>query len=260
MHRSVDSARFSDWSPFLIKVEDISKIYKAGRGKTVVAVSGVTFRCNPGEVYGLLGPNGAGKTTTLRILSTAIPPSSGGAFINGHDILRDPAAVRRSIGFLSSNTGLYLRLSPREVLTYFGRLFNVPAELIRSRTEELCDLFDMGEFMDRPCDKLSTGMRQKVNICRSVIHAPEVMIFDEPTAGLDVIASKSIVEFIRRCRTQGKTVLLSTHIMSEVNKLCDRVGIIHKGRLLLDNTLAEFRSEHGDDIEDAFLAVLEANQ
>ena len=240
----------------MIEVEALSKTYRSGRRARVEALRDVSFTCRPGQVFGLLGPNGAGKTTCLRILSTALRASGGSARIDGTDVAREPRAVRRKIGFLSSNTGLYGRLTAREVLLYFGRLFGLAPGVLAARIAELAETFDMAEFLDRPCDKLSTGMRQKVNIARTVIHSPPVMVFDEPTSGLDVLTSRTIVQFIHRCRSAGKTVLFSTHIMAEVEKLCDQVAIVHAGRLFFTGSVEELRGERGDDLDDAFIELI----
>lgn len=240
----------------MIEITNLSKYYKDKKRGRIEAVKDVSFRCEPGQVYGLLGPNGAGKTTTLRILSTALKPSEGGGHVCGHDIVKEPTKVRRRIGFLSANTGLYGRLTPRESLRYFGRLFNVSDKDTNARIADLAATFDMNDFLDRPCDKLSTGMKQKVNIARTVLHAPEVLVFDEPTSGLDVLTSRTIVQFIRHCREEGKTVIFSTHIMAEVEKLCDRVGVIHQGRMFYDGTVADLRARHGEDLEDAFVHLI----
>lgn len=241
----------------MIDIRELKKTFKDRKAGTVEALRGVTFTCRPGEVFGLLGPNGAGKTTALRILSTAIRPTAGTGTVMGYDVVAQARQVRRSIGFFSMTTDLYGRLSPREVLTYFGRLFRMSKPQIDARIEELADAFQMEEFLDRPCDKLSTGMRQKANIARTVMHAPPVVIFDEPTKGLDVLASRAIVRFIRQCREQQRTVLFSTHIMAEAERLCDRIGIIHQGRVLFVGTLDELRSRHGSDLEDVFLRLVE---
>lgn len=241
----------------MIEVESLGKTYRGRGRKRVDALAQVSFQCTPGQVFGLLGPNGAGKTTCLRILSTALRPTSGRATVGGHDVVSQAREVRRSVGFLSSNTGLYVRLTPREVLRYFGRLFGLEDEHIARRTEELAGTFSMHEFLDRPCDKLSTGMRQKVNIARTVIHSPPVMVFDEPTAGLDVLTSRTIVEFIHACREEGRTVLFSTHIMAEVARLCDAVGVIHQGRLLFRGTVDELRARAGADLDDAFVQLVQ---
>lgn len=240
----------------MITVRDLAKDFKDKKRRKFRALSHVTFECRPGEIFGLLGPNGAGKTTTLRIISTALKPSEGTAEVNGHDVRFDATAVRRSIGFLSTNTGLYGRLTPRETLTYFGRLYRMAETTISERIEELGGKFAMMDFLDRPCDALSTGMKQKVSITRAVLHDPPVMIFDEPTNGLDVLTSRIIIDFIRDCKHQGKTVLFSTHIMSEVRKLCDQVGMIHQGRLVYAGTVDQVRAAHGDDLDDAFVQLL----
>lgn len=222
------------------------------RGR-VVAARDVSFACRPGEVFGLLGPNGAGKTTVLRMISTAIKPTSGEVRVDGRDAVAQPLETRRRVGFLSSNTGLYGRLTAREVLRYFGRLHGMAPAALDARVEALAETFRMAEFLDRPCDTLSTGMRQKVNIARTVLHDPPVMVFDEPTAGLDVLTSRVIVKFIRDCRNLGKTVLFSTHVMSEVDALCDRVAMIHRGRLVFDGSLDQLRDEGDGNLDDAFV-------
>lgn len=241
----------------MIEVEKLTKSFRDKKKGVLYAVKDVTFSCKPGEVFGLLGPNGAGKTTALRMISTALKPTAGHGTVMGFDFVREPQKVRKSIGFLSANTGLYGRLTPREILRYFGSLFGMHRPQIDARIAELSAAFDMHDFLDRACDKLSTGMKQKVNISRSVIHSPPVMIFDEPTAGLDVLTSRHIVDFVRRCRVENKTVLLSTHIMTEVKKLCDRVGVIHEGELKFLGTVEELQSTHGEDLEDAFMSIVD---
>ncbi len=242
----------------LVVADGLRKVYRGRRGAPSVAVDGVGFSCRAGEVFGLLGPNGAGKTTTLRMLSTVLAPTAGRARVAGHDVVDAPDAVRASIGFLSGNTGLYPRLTPREVLTYFGRLHGLPRPAIARRIDELAGLLAMGDFLDRRCDALSSGMKQKVNVARTVLHDPPVLILDEPTMGLDVLAARTIVEFVRDCRRRGKLVIFSTHIMGEVSRLCDRLAIIHHGRVQFLGTLAAFRAAHGEDLEQAFIDVLEA--
>lgn len=242
----------------MIKVENLWKVYPGGRSGGVTALGGVSFACRPGEVYGLLGPNGAGKTTALRILSTAIKPTRGSVRVMDIDLLARPGAVRRNIGFLSASTGIYDRLTPREFLRYFGRLFEIEDSRLETRIGELAERFQMMDFLDRPCGKLSQGMKQKAGIARTVLHDPDVLIFDEPTVGLDVLTSRGIVDFVRECREAGKTVIFSTHIMSEVRMLCDRLGVIHRGRLLFDGTLDDFRDRHGEDLEQAFVDLVQA--
>lgn len=226
-------------------------------GKLFHAVKDVSFSCNQGEILGLLGVNGAGKTTTLRMLATAIKPTSGTAVLDGHDIVGDPLEVRRRIGFLSGSTGVYGRLTPREMVRYYGRLNNMKDDVIDQRSEQLFDLLDMKTYVDKRCDNLSTGMKQKASIARTLIHDPAVLFFDEPTSGLDVISSRTIVDFIRRCKDDGKTVVLSTHHMSEVERLCDRVVVIHQGITFFNGTLDELAARTGQqNMDEAFLALV----
>jgi sodium transport system ATP-binding protein len=243
----------------MVSSQGLTKAYRGAKGTRTLAADGISFSCSSGEVFGLLGPNGAGKTTTLRMLSTVLTPTQGTAVIAGHDVVKDPGGVRGAIGFLSGNTGLYPRLTPREVLQYFGRLYRMPGALIAERTARLSALLGMDEFLDKRCDALSSGMKQKVNIARTVLHDPPVLILDEPTVGLDVLTSRTIVEFVNDCRSQGKCVIFSTHIMAEVAQLCDRLAIIHKGRVQFGGTLDEFRARAGQDLEQAFVDMLEAS-
>ena len=205
------------------------------------AVDQVSFVCHPGRVYSLLGPNGAGKTTTLRMLSTIFTPTSGAIEICGVDAIKEPERARSKIGFLTGSTGLYARLTPHEVIDYFGALYNVSKADIQKRKLKLIELLNMGDFMNKRIGKLSTGMKQKVSIARTMIHDPEVLIFDEPTSGLDVITAENIISLIKDCRTEGKTVIFSSHIMSEVDLLCDDLAIIHKGIIKYEGSMEEYR-------------------
>lgn len=245
----------------MIEARSLSKQFRDSK-KTIVAVDQVSFQVQAGEIYGLLGANGAGKTTTMRMLSTMLRPTGGEAFVCGHNVATDREAARRSLGFLSTATALYNRLSAFEMVQYFGRLHGLSEEEIRTRAKTIFERLDMGEFRDRRCEKLSTGQKQKVSIARTLIHDPPVMIFDEPTLGLDVMAARTIVEFVRECRTTGKAVIYSTHIMSEAEKLCNRIGIIHGGRLLAEGTPAALKAEHAPsgDLEDAFVQVVESHR
>lgn len=211
------------------------------RDASVTAVSDVSFHCEPGRVHALLGPNGAGKTTTLRMLSTIFSPSSGKIEIAGVDAVANPQEARKHIGFLTGSAGLYARLTPNELVAYFGKLYDVPKEVLEERRHKLFDLLDMHDFQNKRIGKLSTGMKQKVGICRTMIHDPQVVIFDEPTSGLDVITAENIIRLIDDCRKAGKTVIFSSHIMSEVDLLCDDITIIHKGRVLYNDTMQAFR-------------------
>jgi len=240
----------------MIEAVKLSKNFKDKKRGDIHAVENVSFSCKPGEIYGLLGANGAGKTTTLRILATILSPSSGTANVAGFDVVREPQKVRAHVGFLSTATALYDRLTAAETVEYFGQLFGLDAATIARRTNELFEALDMEEFRDRRCAKLSTGMKQKVSIARTLIHDPPVMIFDEPTNGLDVMAARSITDFIRQCRDRGKTVIFSTHVMTEVEKLCDRIGIIHGGKMRTEGTLEQLRRNYGkDSLEEIFVDV-----
>jgi len=241
----------------MIEAHHLTKTFKDKKRGLVTATADVSFTCQPGRIYGLLGANGAGKTTTLRLLATLLKPTSGTCTVAGHDTAAAPEKVRANVGFLAASTALYGRLTAREMVTYFGRLNGLTDEVIRARLKVLADELDMHEFLDRRCDKFSTGMKQKTSIARTLIHDPAVMIFDEPTLGLDVMTARSIVKFVRECRNRGKTVIYSTHVMSEVEKLCDTIGIIHAGRLVTEGTLPELQARFGEqDMEEIFVKAV----
>ncbi len=243
----------------MIEAQNLVKKFRDKKRGEVRAVDHVTFHCRPGEIFGLLGANGAGKTTTLRMLATILTPSEGTAIVAGHDVRKESQKVRSSVGFLSTATALYGRLTALEMVEYFGRLHGLDEATLHSRIDTLFSRLEMNDYRDRRCDKLSTGMKQKVSIARTLVHDPSVMIFDEPTVGLDVMAARTIIGFIRECRDQDKTVIFSTHVMSEVEKLCDHIGIIHNGKLLAEGTLAELRQRFGNqDLEDIFVEIVEA--
>jgi sodium transport system ATP-binding protein len=245
----------------MIEAQQLGKIFKDKKRGEIRAVDGVSFRCEPGEIYGLLGANGAGKTTTLRMLATILHPTSGTAKVAGYDVIAESQQVRAHVGFLSTATALYGRLTAREMVEYFGRLNGINGDRLRRGIDELFTTLEMNEFRDRPCDKLSTGMKQKVSIARTLIHDPPVMIFDEPTVGLDVMTARTIVGFIRQCRDRGKTVIFSTHVMSEAEKLCNRIGIIHNGRILAEGTLSELQQRYRQpDLEEIFVHVVGGGQ
>jgi sodium transport system ATP-binding protein len=234
----------ADSTPTIV-VQGLRKTFlEAGRGE-VRAVDGVDFHCNAGEVFGLLGANGAGKTTTLRMLSTVLRPSGGHASVLGHDVETEPEAVRRSLGFHSASTALYPRLTARETLEFFARVNRYPADRVDARVDELVERFGIGDFADARVEKLSSGMKQKVAIARTVAHDPPVLIFDEPTVGLDVLNAMDLLGLVEELRDEGKTVLFSTHIMSEAERICDRIAILHRGRILAEGTLEEFRESTG---------------
>lgn len=220
----------------------------------------VSFECKPGRIFSLLGPNGAGKTTALRIISTILAPSSGSVKVGGYDVVHDGSKVRSSIGFLTGSTGLYERLTPDELIAYFAKLHGVEKQAYLKKKDELFTLLDMHDFARKRIGKLSTGMKQKVSIARTMIHDPEVIVFDEPTAGLDVIAAKNIIELIRNCKDSNKTVIFSSHIMSEVDLLCDDLAIIHKGRILFNDTMDSFREGmKTENITEEFIRVVAAS-
>jgi len=244
----------------MIEALNLTKVFRDRKRGEIRAVDRVNFRCQPGQIYGLLGANGAGKTTTLRLLATILQPSDGTARVAGFDIKEQPEKVRANVGFLSTATALYGRLTARETVEYFGRLNGLDGGALKRRLDELLALLEIGEFADRRCEKLSTGMKQKVSIARTLVHDPPVMIFDEPTLGLDVMTARTIVGFIRDCRTCGKTVIFSTHVMSEAEKLCDTIGIIHDGALLAEGTLGALRQRTGlEDLEDIFVRTVEGS-
>ena len=241
----------------MIEARHLTKNFKDKKRGIVTAAADVSFTCEPGRIYGLLGANGAGKTTTLRLLATLLQPTSGTCTVAGHDTVLAPEKVRANVGFLAASTALYGRLTAREMVSYFGRLNGMTDDAIRTRLQVLADELDMHEFLDRRCDKFSTGMKQKTSIARTLIHDPAVMIFDEPTLGLDVMTARAIVRFVRECRNRGKTVIYSTHVMSEVEKLCDTVGIIHAGRLVAEGTLTGLRARFGEtDMEEVFVKAV----
>ncbi|MFM7321723.1 MAG: ABC transporter ATP-binding protein [Armatimonadota bacterium] len=240
----------------MIVADSLGKVF-AGPGGGVVAVDSVSFSAHPGEIVGLLGPNGAGKTTTIRMLATLTTPSRGTATIAGHDIVADPERVRASIGYLTGSAGLYERLTAREVLRYFGALHGMDSQRIAQRIGSLTERLDLGEFLDRRCDKLSTGQKQRVAIARAVLHDPPVLFFDEPTSGLDVLAARTVMRTIREYRAEGKTILFSTHVMSEVEALCDRITVVHRGRVTATGTLDELRNRTGaTTFESIFLRLI----
>jgi sodium transport system ATP-binding protein len=243
--------------PQVIEVEGLCKEYEEPGGGVVRAVEGVSLHAHVGEVYGLLGPNGAGKTTTLRCLATILTPTAGTARIAGFDVVRQPEMVRRNLGFLSGSTGLYARLTPRETLTFFGKLNGLSGETLAARVEKTLALFDVTSYADRANDRLSTGMKQRVSLARAVVHDPPVVILDEPTSGLDPVASQNVEDAIVELRTAGKCVLLSTHMMYQAEELCDRLGVIGHGRMLAEGTAAEIIARTGEaNLRGAFFKLV----
>jgi len=242
----------------VIHVEHLSKSFRDYRRGWVPAVVDVGFDCRPGEIFGLLGPNGAGKTTTLRILSTVLRPTGGRAVVAGFDVVDDPEAVRARIGYMSASTGIYDRMTAWELVQYFGRLYGMDEAYLRERMEAIFGWLQMDDFRDVLGSKMSTGMRQKVSIARTIVHDPPVLIFDEPTSGLDVLVARVVLRKIAELRDQGKTIVFSTHAMHEVEKLCSRVAVIHKGIVQAEGEPAELLDRFGQpDLEELFFHLVE---
>jgi sodium transport system ATP-binding protein len=241
----------------LIEVQKLRKTFYDRKKGEIHAVRDVTFTCPPGRVFGLLGRNGAGKTTTLRMLATILTPTSGTARVAGFDILERPTDVRRSIGYLSGDTKLYDRLTGRDLLEYFGALAGMHPETVRARIEELRQPFLLDELLDKRVGKMSTGMKQRLSIARVVFHDPQVLIFDEPTAGLDPLAAREVIDLIGSMKSRGRTVIFSTHIMTEPERICDEIAIIERGSILAQGSVSALRDRYeGASLEDAFIAVV----
>jgi sodium transport system ATP-binding protein len=241
----------------MIHVEKLTKRFRDLRRGSVSALEEVSFDVQPGEIFGLLGPNGAGKTTCLRILSTVLKPTSGTAVVAGYDVVTHPAEVRARIGFMSGNTGIYDRMTAWELVEYFGRLYGMEESVLKRRMAEIFSTLQMNDFRDVLGSKMSTGMKQKVSIARTIIHDPPVLIFDEPTMGLDVLVARAVLTAIGSLRDEGKCIIYSTHIMREVEKLCDRTAIIHKGQILAAGTPAELQARFGEsEFEEVFFGLI----
>jgi len=242
----------------LIQVERLCKSFRDLRRGIVYAVKDVSFEAGPGEIFGLLGPNGAGKTTTMRILCTVLRPTRGTARVAGFDVVEQASAVRQHIGFMSANTAIYDRMTAWELVSYFGRLYGMTEEHLSARLEEVFTRLRMNDFREMLGAKMSTGMRQKVSIARAIIHDPPVLIFDEPTSGLDVLVARAVMENIEQLRDLGKCILFSTHIMREVERLCDRVAVISRGQVRACGTLESLREQYGEqDVEELFFQLVQ---
>ncbi|MEW4527566.1 ATP-binding cassette domain-containing protein [Maioricimonas sp. JC845] len=241
----------------MIRVENLAKEFSDLKRGPVFALDHVKFEVHAGEIFGLLGPNGAGKTTCLRILSTVLKPTHGRALVAGYDVVEYPEHVRANIGFMSNNTGIYDRMTAWELVEYYGRLYGLEESVLQERLEQIFSTLQMNEFRDMLGSKMSTGMKQKVSIARTIVHDPPVLIFDEPTSGLDVLVARAVLQTIDSLRDQGKCIIFSTHIMREVEKLCDRVAIIHKGRILAAGTLEELADRYDEpDVEELFFELI----
>jgi len=243
-------------SEVMVETRELTKVFRTRKGE-VRAVDSLSFVCRSGEIFGLLGPNGAGKTTTLRMLATILTPTSGSATVASFDTRLSPGQVRERIGFLATETGLYDRFTARETLRFFGRINKLPAEEIERHGSEIFAMLDLTPLADRRVGTFSTGEKQKLSLARSIIHDPPVLIFDEPTFGLDVMAARAVLESIRLFRDQGRTILLSTHIMRVAEKLCDEIGILYRGRLHALGSLSELKELFsGEDLEEVFFAAV----
>ncbi|NLL62458.1 MAG: ATP-binding cassette domain-containing protein [Candidatus Atribacteria bacterium] len=241
----------------MIEVNNLKKIFFDKKRGEVKAVNGINLHCRKGEIFGLLGPNGAGKTTTLRILATMLKPTVGEVSVNGYDVIKEAHQVRASIGFLSGETGLYDRFTPKETILFFGRINNLPDEEIRMRMDEIFEILDMKSFQEVRVDKLSTGMKQKLSIARALIHNPPILIFDEPTVGLDVITARVVLNYIKEFKNRGKCIIFSTHQMQEAERLCDRIAIIHKGEILAKGSLEELQQRFQEkELEEIFFKLI----
>ncbi len=241
----------------MIHVRQLSKSYDELYSGRFVALDQVNFDAMPGQIYGLLGPNGAGKTTMLRILSTVLKPSSGTATVNGYEVQLQPERVRHQIGFVSTNTAIYDRMTAWEMVHYFGRLYGMDPDQLQIRMEGLFERFQMNNIRNVLGSKMSTGMKQKVSIARAIIHDPPVLIFDEATSGLDILVARQVLKTVEQLRDQGKCIVFSSHIMSEVQRLCDRIAVMHRGRILAEGTIEQLADEHDEpDLEELFYQLV----
>lgn len=237
-----------------VSLESLSKSFGP-----VHAVAGLTLTVSPGEIYGLLGPNGAGKTTALRILVGLLAPTSGRARVFGTDVTQNPDLAKARMGYLSATTGLYGRLTPRELLEFFGSLHGLAAPALGWRIDTLAQALDVRGLMNRRCEGLSTGEKQRVSLARAVLHDPPVLVLDEPTSGLDVLASRFLRDFVRAERARGKAIVFSTHYLAEAELLCDRIGLMYRGALVRQGTPTALKSEAcAATLEEAFLAFVGA--
>jgi len=241
----------------MISVVELTKSFHAGRRK-ILAVDRLTFHVGAGEVYGLLGPNGAGKTTTLWMIMGVLPPNSGYAEVEGYRSTNAPDAIKARIGLVSASAGVYPWLTPRETLLFFADLYGVPPDAAAESLQRITRMLGLAEYLDQRCATLSTGQKQRVNLARALMHDPRIMLMDEPTRGLDVLGSKVIFDYVRHLRTVGKAVIVCTHRLDEAQRLCDRFGLLHHGRLLHEGTLAELRERTGcESLTEMFLQFIQ---
>ena len=234
----------------MISIQNVSKWF--GKFK---AVDNINIEVKKGEIFGLLGLNGAGKTTTQRMVSTVFRPTEGEILVNGFNSKNDSSEVRKNIGFLPTEVGLYDRLTAREVIRYFGILNDIEKNQINDKIDVILEKLSLTEYADKRCSKLSRGNKQKVAIARAIIHEPQVFIFDEPTSGLDVISSRAVLDFVKQCKKDGKTILYSSHSMYETEEICDRISIIHDGKILMTNSIKKIQKEY-ESLENAFISTV----
>ena len=245
----------------MIHVRELTKIYTDIQSAEHIALNRVSFDAMPGQIFGLLGPNGAGKTTALRVLSTVLKPSSGTATINGFEISKSPELGRHQIGFVSTNTAIYDRMTAWEMVQYFGRLYGMNEERLQIRMESIFERFQMNEIRNLLGSKMSTGMKQKVSIARAIVHDPPVLIFDEATSGLDILVAREVLNTIELLRENGKCLIFSSHIMSEISRLCDKVAVLHRGTLIATGTMKELSNEYGEpDFEELFYKMISKSE
>lgn len=248
----------------MIEIKDLTKVFTLNRkmmketkakSNKKIAVNHLSLTAKKGEIYGLLGANGAGKTTTLRCISTIIKPTSGEIYVAGHEVQKEAEAVRNCIGFLTNDIKLDPQFSPDYMFDFFGRLHQIPKEVLKKRKEELFSYFGITEFAHKKMKELSTGMKQKAAIAVSLVHDPEIVIFDEPTNGLDIITARRVTDYLKKLKEDGKLVIISTHIMSEAERLCDRIGIMIDGEKVAEGTIEELqKATKTETLEDAFFA------
>ena len=236
----------------MIEVTNLTKHFSG-----FTAVNALSFQVHTGEVFGLLGPNGAGKTTTLRVLATLLKPDSGTASVAGHDVTKHPETVRNLIGVVNGGMGLYERLTGTEILEYFGSLYGMRKQAVRTRVKALDALLGLGDALTKPAGSFSTGMRQKITIARAVLHEPPVLFFDEATNGLDIIARRAVLEFVKHYAAAGNTIIYSTHVLSEITQLSERVGILYRGELLTQGHPQDVLLQTGTrTLDDAFFTLV----
>ncbi len=245
----------------MIRIDNLTKLFPSPDGTEKTAVDRVSFEVRAGEIYGLLGPNGAGKTTTLRMVSGLLRPTSGAVWIDGHNVTDHAEHVKSRIGFLTANTGLYLRLTPREVLEYFATLYGLDRLGAQRRIEQLTSWLNMRDYLHLRCGALSTGQKQRVSIARALIADPPILVLDEPTLGLDVLSNRLILGFIRSQAELGKAILLSTHALDEIEVMCRRIGLIHRGKLIAEGDVDELkRRTSRARLSEVFLELVHADE